>query len=133
MLVPPCPPDAPELVLDEEFVFNVMDDTADCWEGDEWVGSIPASGGCSNEEADAYMSDYLLEKYNSGKWHATDVCKLAYFGMMRGMCGGVAALAKRPGLPTSHYNRHLKKVLGFEAGSDVLGELVLPCSDSGDG
>ena len=144
VLVPPSVPellegyrreleDCPELLVDDEGVFNVIDETEQCWEGDEWVGHIPESATCSKEEAELYMSEYLLEKYNSGKWYATDVCKLAYFGKMGGMGGGVAALAKRPGLPTSHYNRHLKKLLGFETGSDVLDSLPLPSSDSGDG
>ena len=99
VLVPPSVPellegysreleDFPELVVDDELVFNPIDAADNCWEGDEWVGDIPAAGTCSKEEAEVYMSDYLLEKYNSGKWYATDVCKLAYCAMSGGMGGG---------------------------------------------
>ena len=121
---------------DTEFVFGLDDSTAAMWEGDEWVGErIDPSQVITKEEAEVMLSDYLLDKYNSGLWFATDICKIAYFAATwnGGMGGTVARLAKRPGLPSGHYNDHAKHFLGLNRGCDVLDVLSVPSSDAGDG
>ena len=122
--------------VDEEFVFGSDNNTAAMWEGDEWVGeSIDPSHVITKEQAEVMLSDYLLDKYNSGLWFATDICKIAYFAATwnGGMGGTVARLAKRPGLPSGHYNDHVKHLLGLNRGCDVLDVLSVPSSDAGDG
>ena len=111
-----------------------MDDAGgEAWTpGEEWRGPAPEAA-CTHAEACEELAGYLVEKYNSGKWPATDVCKLSYWATMGGMTGSLAALAKRPGLPTGHYNHHIKKVLGISDDDDTFEYLDMPCSDSGDG
>ena len=98
----------------------------------EWTGPV-TSDVHSIDEASAHMAAHLVEKYNSGQWYATDVCKLACLAKEIGGTGPIAALAKRPGLPTGHYNDHVKHILGTKGQDETFEDLELPCSDSGDG
>ena len=41
----------------------------------EWTGPAPSTT-YSIDEASEHMAAHLIEKYNSGKWFATDICKL---------------------------------------------------------
>ena len=81
------------------------------WDGDTWVGDADESAEVSNEEAERNMVGILVDKLNSGKLHATDICKLCYWAKGFGAKYSVADLAKPPGLGSSGYNRHLEHVL----------------------
>ena len=125
-------PDLPQNDAEPEADF--IWDFHDTWKGDEWVGPDIASDVPTPEEAGARLTELLLEKFNSGKWLATDVCKTAYWAAhLGGVKGPVDELAKRPGLPSSHYSRHLKQVLGLVGNDETLQHLSILSSDSVDG
>ena len=50
-----------------------------------------------------------------------------------GGVGALAELAKRPGLPTGHYNDHIKRVLGTSSEDELLSHINMPNSDPTDG
>ena len=130
-----CDPGMP-MSVDGEPYFNAdleLDQDA-YWDNGEWKGGdFGESAHVSPEEASKFLSDIFIEKYNCGKMFATDVCKMAFWCKSGGMIGAVAELAKRPGLPTSHYNRHLKEVLGHNDKDGLIQYLKLPCSHAVDG
>ena len=103
------------------------------WDGDTWVGDVDESAEVSNEEAERNMVGILVDKLNSGKLHATDICKLCYWAKGFGAKYSVADLAKPPGLGSSKYNRHLEHVLGLDCENDTVQHLKVPCSDAADG
>ena len=47
--------------------------------------------------------------------------------------GAVSELALRPGLDTTRYSKHLKRVLGLDEEDEMLQHLVVPVSDRSDG
>ena len=49
------------------------------------------------------------------------------------MPGAITELALKPGLPTSHYSRHVKKLLGMDTDSELLQYIEAPCSHGVDG
>ena len=106
-----------------------------CWEGDEWTGDPLEETGHTFEFASRTLADILLAKFNAGKWYAADICKMAYWvkAMTGGRAGPAAELSKRPGLPTGHYNKHMKVITGVADEDETLDHLEMPCSDSGDG
>jgi hypothetical protein len=72
------------------------------------------------EEASDELANLLLGKYHSGKWYATDICKVAWWAKRIGGVGALAELAKRPGLGTGHYNEHVERVLGTSNNDELL-------------
>ena len=99
----------------------------------EWIGAPVDCDDVSREDASRFLVDMVLDKYNNGKWFATDICKLAYWAEKGGMVGAITELSLRPGLSTSAYSKHVKKVVGIDMGHECLQWLQVPCSDSGDG
>ena len=101
----------PQAFGGDAHLFDLNQYFRDCWDGDVWLGP-PMGEATSVAEASDEMANLLLGKYNSGKWYATDICKLAWWGKCIGGVGALAELAKRPRLPTRHYNDHIKRALG---------------------
>ena len=120
----PCPGEEPESIWD-------LQREIEHWREHEWVGDSDVAS--TAEEASLDLTNYLLEKLNSGKMFATDVCKIASWCEIGGMKGAIVTLAKRSGLPTSHYNRHLQKVQGLSGEGETLATLHIPSTDSSDG
>ena len=83
------------------------------WEDGEYVGE-QVQGDKPADVATRHFADLLIEKYNSGVWRATDICKLCYWVWKGGMGGVVADMAKRPGLKSSLYDDHLRKLFGYD-------------------
>ena len=105
----------------------------DDWDGDEWVGDAPESDSCTADYAGNQLAAFLIDKNNNGKWFATDICKVAYWATAGGMTGNITLLAKRPGLPTSHYNRQVKQVLGLDGKDESIDTIRIPSCDPADG
>ena len=110
-----------------------FDQDGSYWDGDEWLGEAPGDPKLSKEYASRDLAELFLEKYHSGKWPATDICKIAYLVTEGGMIGPATAFAKRPGLHSSKYNGHLKKLVGLTGSEETLAHLTVPPSDSVDG
>ena len=114
--------------------FN-FDSDDDHWgeDGETWLGES-LDEEVSVEEAEQHATDILMSKYhNGGRMYATDICKLCYWLKKAGLSFSVAALAKKPGLHTSNYNRHVKHVLGMDQEDETLQHLSVPVSDVVDG
>ena len=96
------------------------------WEHGEYVGE-PVQEDESVDVATRKFADLLIEQYNSGL-PATTVCKLCYWASRGGMGGVVAEMAKRPGLKSGVYNKHLSKLLGYDDRGETFELLDIPCT-----
>ena len=59
---------------------GIADETqlgAGCWDEVNWVGNWVDDVEISTAVANQHLVGLLLEKYNNGEWHATDICRLA--------------------------------------------------------
>lgn len=129
---PTATPIPTSLPIQQEWIGHDLE--PDCWDGDQWVGDPgQADDNTDRDAASKQLADMLLDKYHSGRWFATDICQLCWYAKQGGMTGAVADLAKRPGLHTSHYNRHIEKVLGYSGSNEQYQWLDIPCSDVADG
>ena len=108
-------------------------DTQSSWKDNEWVGAPIDEAVVSKEEASKMVADIFIEKYYAGAMFATDICKISWWLKKAGIEGGVADLAKPPGLHTSHYNRHMKNVLGLNDREGTLDTIRMPSSSAIDG
>ena len=103
-------------------------------DGETWIGDASGDGeGVSAEEAESHAANMMLSKYHSGKWHATDICKLCYWLKCAGLKHAVAELSKKPGQHSSNYNKHMKHVIGLDGQGETLQHLSVPVSDNADG
>ena len=103
------------------------------WDGDDWIGDAPESDSRTAEDAGNQLAAFLIDKHNTGKWFSTDICKVAYLATAGGMTGNITLLAKRPGLPTSHYNRQVKQALGLDSKDESISTIRIPSCDPADG
>ena len=128
------PPRAPGTADDPD---AADDDFWDCQshadEEEEW--RPPDYPGAENKEHGLRMAaDFLINKWDYGKWHATDICILCFFLKMAGLEGPIGELAVRPGKKErSHYSRHLKKVVGVNERDERIEYIDVPGTDSSDG
>ena len=116
----------------EAHLFDLEQYSNQCWEGDTWVE--PGVEGINTvKDASDELANLLLGKYDSGKWFATDICKVAWWATRIGGVGALAELAKRPGLQTGNYNQHIEHVLGTSKNDVLLSYLNMPSSGPTDG
>ena len=82
--------------VDESVSFDLDTDQSNAWDADTWRGGFVGDGTMSPEDiklqASLALADILIDKYNSGKRWATDVCKIAYWAREGGMRGATAEL-----------------------------------------
>ena len=79
------------------------------WQDEQFVGE-PIDEDClSPDAASKILADLYIDKLNSGKLYATDVCKFCYWAVQGGMGGAVVELARRPGLHSYVYSSHINK------------------------
>ena len=105
----------------------------DWWESDvHWDDESDSSRIPDKQEAGRLFADMLLDLRWKGVLSARRLCVLAHYANLSGAQGPCASLAKAPGSPTGHYQRHLDRYLGTSDEDDRLYRMTIPAHDKFD-
>jgi hypothetical protein len=80
----------------------------------------------AQNEAGHELAELLLQLHTSGRLSAKDTCLLSHWATKAGAVGPARSLAKGPGAPSGHYQRHLDRAAGLRGSSDEFYALQIP-------
>ena len=84
-------------------------------------------GALSRVQGEDGLARLLIDRYESGRMSATDVCVISYWSSHAGATGFISQMAKPPGDPsTGHYSRHLRRVLNMKEVESQLLHITVP-------